>query len=77
MTATVRRLLAQKQELLQRLEQNPGPDERAEIEQLQAKINAALELLNDGGSEREYIQAFPVQHEVSCRKLFNRSRQYP
>jgi hypothetical protein len=77
MSTTMAKLVTKKRELLQRLEQNPGPDERAEIEQLQAKINAALELLNDGGSEREYIQAFPVQHEVSCRKLFNRSRQYP
>jgi hypothetical protein len=77
MSTTMAKFVTKKRELLQRLEQNPGPDERAEIEQLQAKINAALELLNDGGSEREYIQAFPVQHEVSCRKLFNRSRQYP
>jgi hypothetical protein len=49
MTATVIRLLAQKQELLQRLEQNPGPNERAEIEQLLAKINTALSLLDDAG----------------------------
>jgi hypothetical protein len=53
MTATARRLLTQKRELLQRLEQNPGPNERTEIEQLLAKINAALELLDDVGSERE------------------------
>jgi hypothetical protein len=53
MTPTVRRLLTQKREWLQRLEQNPGPNERTEIEQLLAKINAALELLDDGGSERE------------------------
>jgi hypothetical protein len=53
MTATVRRLLTQKRELLQRLEQNPKPNERTEIEQLLAKIKAALELLDVGGSERE------------------------
>jgi hypothetical protein len=51
MTATVRRLLAQKQELLQRLEQNPGPNERTEIEQLLAKINTALSLLDAGPEE--------------------------
>jgi hypothetical protein len=49
LTVTVRRLLAQKQELLQRLEQTPGPNERAEIEQLLAKINTALSLLDDAG----------------------------
>jgi hypothetical protein len=53
MTPTVRRLLTQKRELLQRLEQNPKPNERTEIEQLLAKINAALELLDVGGSELE------------------------
>jgi hypothetical protein len=52
MTATVRRLLTQKRELLQRLEQNPKPNERTE-KQLLAKINAALELLDVGGSELE------------------------
>lgn len=46
MTSTVARLLAQKEELLGRLEQVPGPNERAEIEQLLAKIDAALNLLD-------------------------------
>jgi hypothetical protein len=51
MSTTMAKLLAQKQELLERLEQNPGPSENAEIQQLLAKINAALELLDDAGPE--------------------------
>lgn len=51
MTTTVARLLAQKQELLQRLEQKPGSSERKEIEQLLAKIDTALNLLDAGPGE--------------------------
>ena len=48
MTATVAKLLAQKEELLRRLdEDNPGPNERAAIESDGAKIDTALNLLND------------------------------
>jgi hypothetical protein len=49
MTPTVAKLLAKKQELLERLEQNPGPNERADIEQLLTKIDTALNLLDDPG----------------------------
>jgi hypothetical protein len=49
MTSTATKLLAQKEELLQRLEQGPGDKERAEIEQLLAKINTALNLLDEAG----------------------------
>jgi hypothetical protein len=51
MTTTMARLIAQKQELLERLEQNPGANERAEIEQLLTKIDEALSLLDDAGPE--------------------------
>jgi len=44
-------LRAQKRELLERLEQNPGPNEREEIEQLLAKIDTALNLLDAGPGE--------------------------
>jgi hypothetical protein len=53
MSTTMAKLVAQKQELLGRLEQNPGPNERAEIEELLAKINTALELLSDAGPRQE------------------------
>lgn len=36
------KLLAQKQQLLARLEEYPGPNERAELERLLEKIDAAL-----------------------------------
>jgi hypothetical protein len=46
---TVAKLLAQKQQLLERLEQDPGPNERAEIERLLEQVNAALNLLGEAG----------------------------
>lgn len=49
MTTTAAKLLAQKQQLLSRLEQNPADNERAEIEALLAKIDTALNLLDDKG----------------------------
>ncbi|VIO78224.1 hypothetical protein CI1B_72980 [Bradyrhizobium ivorense] len=39
---SVAHLLTQKQNLLSRLEEFPGPNERAEIEQLLGKIDAEL-----------------------------------
>jgi hypothetical protein len=44
MTALAR-LLGQKEQLLARLEAGPGPNERAEIQALLAKIDTALKLL--------------------------------
>ncbi|APG09823.1 hypothetical protein BKD09_15910 [Bradyrhizobium japonicum] len=38
-------LLGQKEQLLARLEAGPGPNERAEIQALLAKIDTALKLL--------------------------------
>ena len=44
---TLAKLLAEKQLLLERLQQNPGPHERVEIERLLAEINGALDLLDE------------------------------
>jgi hypothetical protein len=49
MTSTATKLFAEKQELLRRLEQDPGPNEREEIERLLTKINEALDLLDEAG----------------------------
>ena len=49
MTTTVAKLLAQKQELLDRLAQNPGDNEHAEIKSVLAKIDAALNYLDAAG----------------------------
>lgn len=43
--STVARLHARKQALLDRLESDPGPNEREEIERLLAQIETALSLL--------------------------------
>ena len=47
MKTTVAKLLAQKEELLKRLEQTPDDNERAEIEGILTKINTALNYLDD------------------------------
>jgi DNA-binding MarR family transcriptional regulator len=46
---TLAKLLAEKQQLIERLEKNPGPQEREAIERLLEKINAALNLLDETG----------------------------
>lgn len=46
--SAVAKLLSQREQLLARLEGDPGPNERAEIQALLAKIETALKLL---GSE--------------------------
>ncbi len=43
---TAANLLARKQKLLERLEENPGPNEREEIDRLLEKIDNALNLLD-------------------------------
>jgi hypothetical protein len=48
---TVAKLLARKQMLLARLQEEPGPNERDEIERLIAEIDEALTLLE--GSEEQ------------------------
>jgi uncharacterized protein Yka (UPF0111/DUF47 family) len=47
---TVANLLAQKQQLLERLEDNPGPNEREELERLLEQIDTALDLLEKAAS---------------------------
>jgi hypothetical protein len=49
---TMAKLLANKGELLRRLEKDPGPNEREEIERLLEKINTALDLL-DGPEKKD------------------------
>jgi hypothetical protein len=49
MTTTLAKLLEQKQELIERLQGDLGPEEREQIEQLLAKINKALDLLDGAG----------------------------
>jgi DNA-binding MarR family transcriptional regulator len=49
MTTTLAKLLEQKQELIERLQGDLGPEEREQIEQLFAKINKALDLLDGAG----------------------------
>jgi hypothetical protein len=44
---TVGRLLIRKRELIARLQGNPGPHERNEIERLLGKIDTALDLLGE------------------------------
>jgi hypothetical protein len=46
---TAAKLLAQKQQLLERLQEDPGPNERAEIERLLEQIDTALNLLDEAG----------------------------
>ncbi len=43
------KLLARKQQLLQRLQEDPGPHERDEIERLLTEIDEALALLDESG----------------------------
>jgi hypothetical protein len=44
---TLSKLLAQKQELIERLQEEMGPEERDEIERLLEKIEAALDSLDN------------------------------
>jgi hypothetical protein len=44
---TAANLLARKQQLLERLQEGPGPHERAEIERLLEQIDIALNLLDE------------------------------
>jgi hypothetical protein len=47
---TLAKLLARKQQLIDRLQENPGPEERDEIERLLEKINTALSFLAEAGT---------------------------
>ena len=46
--STMAKLLARKRALLERLESDPGPNEREEIERLLAQLETALSLLRSG-----------------------------
>ena len=48
-TTTVAKLLQQKQQLVEQLHEGPVLEERERIEQLLAKINKALDLLEGAG----------------------------
>jgi hypothetical protein len=48
---TVAKLLARKQQLLDRLQENPGANERDEIERVLAQIDTALDLLDETGPD--------------------------
>jgi hypothetical protein len=43
------RLLAQKQQVIERLQENPGPQEHEELERLLEKIDTALCFLDEAG----------------------------
>jgi hypothetical protein len=45
------KLLTQKQQLLSRLEEDPGPNERAELERILEKVDAALTSLEPAPSD--------------------------
>jgi hypothetical protein len=47
---TAANLLARKQKLLERLDENPGPREREEIDRQLEKIDTALNLLDQTGT---------------------------
>ena len=47
---TVATLLARKQQLVDRLQENPGPHERGEIDRHMAQINRALDEIDEAWS---------------------------
>jgi hypothetical protein len=49
MTTTLARLLAKKEELIERVQENPGLEEREQIERLPEQVNAALDSLEKVG----------------------------
>ena len=50
---TIAKLLAQKQRLLERLQEDPGPHVREEIDRLLAEIDAELNQLDDEMAKRD------------------------
>jgi DNA-binding MarR family transcriptional regulator len=47
---TLEKLLAEKRQLVERLQEYPSPEEREQIERLLEQINAALDSLDGAGS---------------------------
>jgi hypothetical protein len=62
MTA-IARLLARKQQLLERLHEDPGPHEREEIERLLAEIDTALNALE------EMVPGRSTEHRHPARQI--------
>lgn len=56
------KLLAQKQQLLGRLEEDPGPNERAELERLLGKVDAALSSLRLSPAASPRIRLAATMH---------------
>lgn len=54
---TLAKLLAQKQKLIERLEEGPSPNERAEIKRLLAEIDEELNLLDELGPGTSNIRS--------------------
>ena len=46
---TLAKLLARKRQLIERLDEDPGPEEREELERALEQINAALDSLDEAG----------------------------
>jgi hypothetical protein len=70
MTTTLARLLAKKQELIERLQENPGPEEREQIERLLEHIHAALDSLDKAGPG---TGDWSMPHDPYVREKFTRS----
>jgi hypothetical protein len=49
---TAAKLLARKQQLLDRLQESPGPHERDQIERLLAEIDTALDSVEEAGPSK-------------------------
>ncbi len=49
------KLLLRKQQLLERLQEGPGPHEREEIERLMAEIDSALDSVEEAGLGNEQM----------------------
>lgn len=79
--STVANRLSQKQQLLDRLESDPGPNEREEIKRLLAKIETALSWLESNDPVQESgplslfdrrTQSFSFSHCTTCSKALGR-----
>ena len=51
---TIATLLARKRQLIDRLQEDPGPHERDEIDRLMAQINRALDDLDEAESSDDH-----------------------
>jgi hypothetical protein len=58
---TAAKLLARKQQLLERLQENPGQHEGDKIERLLAEIDTALDLLDEAGPAETTDEAYQAR----------------